>query len=106
MAWGKRFGDVVESDSDAVAASGLEWLGRFRAVTVGKVEQSEGHAGRFVIGGHIGESDGDHRHRLVDAQLKRDFGRPENFDLFAQGIAGKDQRSAVLFALVVGKVWG
>ena len=104
MPGGKRLREVVELEPHPVAPARLEGHRVLVALPVREVEQPVADARGGPVGGDIGESRGDERHRPVDRQRELGDGWPQDLDPPGQGIGVEGEAAAVLEPLVRGEI--
>jgi hypothetical protein len=97
-------GHLVELDPYAVALAGDQLLRVLVRVPVAQVQQAVGDPGRAVVGEPVGQADGDHRERAVDAEVELHDGCAQDLDGLVEHHRVEVERAAVLLALVDGQV--
>ena len=65
-----------------------------------EIQQSICDTKNGSVGSDFSQTDGDHRHRLIDAQIKFHDRCAQDFKSFGEGIAIEDERTAVIGSLV------
>ena len=93
-------GKVVELHPHLIPSARFERLRCFMTLAMGKIQQSIGDTQDRSVGGDFSETDGDHRHRLIDAQIKFHDRCAQDFKSFGERIAIEDERASIVGSLI------
>ena len=93
-------GKVVELHPYLIPFARLEGLSCFMTLAMREIQQPICNTQDGTVGGHFSQTDSDHRHRLIDAQIQFHDRCAQDLKAFGEGIAIKDKRAAVIGSLI------
>ncbi len=93
-------GKVVELHPYLIPSARFERLRCFMALPMREIQQPVRDTQDRPVRGDFSETDGDHRHRLIDAQIKFHDRCAQDFKSFGEGIAIEDERTAIVGSLI------
>ena len=93
-------GEVVELHPYLIPSARLERLRCFMTLAMREIQQPVGDTEDGPIGCHFSETDSNHGHRLIDAQIKLHDRCAQHLKSFGQWITIEDERAAIVWSLI------